>query len=140
VHREIVIHSLDHARAALAAAAACDTGVILSSAPGAALQAGPGWFKSVIEQASEAHRHVAVTAILDCGDQPGAAMAALRLGITNLRFHGAAEFRAKLEGMGAVFAPPAEASLDLRAVAEPQTACAVFLRQAAVSSGRPDKA
>ena len=130
MRREIVIHSLDHARAALAAAAACGQDVTLASAPGAALQAGPGWFKSVIEQASEAYPQVAVTAILDCGDQPGAAMAALRLGLKNLRFHGAAEFRVKLEGMGAVFAPPAEASLDLREIAEPETACAAFLRQA----------
>ncbi len=130
MRREIVIHSLDHARAALAAAAACGQDVTLASAPGAALQAGPGWFKSVIEQASEAYPQVAVTAILDCGDQPGAVMAALRLGFTDLRFHGAAEFRAKLEGIGAVFAPLAEASLDLREIAEPETACAAFLRQA----------
>jgi hypothetical protein len=129
VRREIVIHALDHARAALAAAAACGKDVTLVSAPGAALQAGPGWFKSVVEQAREAYPRVAVTAILDCGDQPGAAMAALRLGLKDLRFHGPAEFRGKLEGMGAVFAPPAEASLDLREIAAPEKACATFLRE-----------
>jgi hypothetical protein len=130
VRREIVIHSLDHARAALSAAAACGKEVTLASAPGAALQAGPAWFKAVIEQAGAAFPQVAVTAILDCSDQPGAAMAALRLGLTNLRFHGAAELREKLAGMGAVLAPPAEARLDLREIAGPETACAAFLRQA----------
>ena len=129
MRREIVIHSLDHARAALAAAATCGQEVILASAPGAAVQAGPGWFKAVIEQAGEAYPKIAVTAILDCGDQPGAVMASLRLGLANLRFHGTAEFRAKLEGMGAIFAPPADASLDLRGIKEPETACSAFLRQ-----------
>jgi hypothetical protein len=129
VRREIIIHSLDHARAALAAAAACGKEVTLASAPGAALQAGPGWFKAVIDQASEAYPQVAMTAILDCGDQPGAAMAALRLGLKDLRFHGAAELRSKLEGMGAALAPPAASVLDLHAVAEPEVACAAFLRQ-----------
>ena len=130
MRREIVIHSLDHARAALAAAAACGKDVTLASAPGAALQVGPGWFKSVIDQAREAYPQVAVTAILDCNDQPGAAMAALRLGLKDLRFHGAAELREKLTGMGAVFAPPADASLDLHEITEPETACAAFLRKA----------
>ena len=128
--REIVIHSFDHARAALAAAAACGKEVTLASAPGAALQAGPGWFKSVIEQAREAYPEVGVTAILDCSDQPGAAMAALRLGLKDLRFHGAPELREKLAGMGAVFAPAAERFLDLREIKEPETACAAFLREA----------
>ena len=128
MRREIVIHSLEHARAALAAAAT-GKAVILASAPGAALQAGPGWFKAVIEEARAAYPQVAATAILDCGDQPGAAMAALRLGLTDLRFHGAPDFRTKLEGMGAVFVPPAEAVLDLLAVREPEAACTAFLRE-----------
>ncbi|HWE73659.1 MAG TPA: hypothetical protein VG328_10910 [Stellaceae bacterium] len=127
---EIVIHSLADARAALAAAASCGRNVILASAPSAALQAGPGWFKAVIEEVCQAYPQVGVTAILDCGDQPGAAMAALRLGLKNLRFHGGAEAGAKLEGMGAIFAPRAEASLDLREISEPETACTAFLQEA----------
>ncbi len=129
MRREIVIHSLDHARAALAAAAASGKDVTLASAPGAARQAGPGWFKAVIDAAREAYPQVTVTAILDCGDQPGAVMAALRLGLKDLRFGGAPEFRTKLEGMGAVFTPHADAVLDLHEIAEPETACTVFLRE-----------
>jgi len=130
VRREIVIHSLEHAQAALAAAAACGQDVTLASAPGAALQTGPGWFKSVIEQASAAYPAVAVKAILDCSDQPGAAMAALRAGLKDLRFHGAVELREKLAGMGAVLAPPPDAVLDLREISGPEAACTAFFRQA----------
>jgi hypothetical protein len=130
VRREIVIHSLDHARTALAAAAACGKEVTLASAPAAALQAGPGWFKAVIDQARAAYPQVAVTAILDCSDQPGAALAALRLGLVNLRFHGALELQEKLAGMGAILVPPAEAILDLHEISGPESACAAFLRQA----------
>ena len=128
--REIIIHSLDHARAALAAAVACGKEVTLVSAPGAALQAGPGWFKAVIDQASEAYPQVAVTAILDCGDQPGAVLAALRLGLKHIRFDGPPEIRAKLAEMGAVLAEPPEAALDLLAVREPESACRTFLGRA----------
>jgi hypothetical protein len=130
VRREIVIHSLDHARAALTAAASCGREVTLASAPGAALQAGPGWFKSVIEQASAAYPDVAIKAILDCSDEPGAAMAALRLGLKDLRFHGPVELQEKLACMGAVLAPPPDAILDLREISGPETACAAFLREA----------
>ena len=127
MRREIVIHSLDHARAALAAAAALGVPVTLASAPDAALQAGPAWFKAVIEAACEDHPKAAVTAILDCGDAPGAVMAALRLGLAQLRFDGAAAVRAKLEGMGARFARPADQVLDLLEIKEAEMACTAFL-------------
>ena len=126
---EIIVHSLDHARAALAAAAALKVSVTLASAPGAATQAGPGWFKAVIAEAKAAHPDAAVTAILDCGDEPGAVMAALRLGLTELRFGGTAATRTKLEAMGAVFhdAPPATDALDLLDARDPEAACHAFL-------------
>jgi hypothetical protein len=127
VRREIVIHSLSDAMAALAAAATRGVSVTLASAPGAALQVGPSWFKAVIEQARERYPGVAVTAILDCGDEPGAAMAALRTGLKHLRFHGAEALRPKLAEMGAVFADPPEAMLDLLDLKEPGAACAAFL-------------
>jgi hypothetical protein len=127
VRREIVIHARDHARAALAAAAARGVPVTLASAPDAALQTGPAWFKAVIDQAGEEHPEVAVTAILDCGDQPGAVMAALRVGLKHLRFQGAAGLRPKLEALGAIFVAPPDSVLDLLDVKEPEAACAAFL-------------
>lgn len=127
MRREIIIHSLAHAEAALAAAAARGVPVTLASAPGAARAVGPGWFKALIEQAQERHPTVEVTAILDCADEPGAVMAALRAGLKHLRFDGADEVRAKLAEMGADFAPSADEVLDLLDIREPEAACAAFL-------------
>jgi hypothetical protein len=125
--KEIIIHSLEHALAACAAAADLKVPLQLASARGAALQTGPMWFKAVIEQAMAAHPDLALTAILDCGDQPGAVMAALRAGLTRLRFAGSETIRAKLAGMGAEFVPAAASTLDLLDVREPEAACRAFL-------------
>ena len=126
-NREIIVHSLDHALAALATAAALKLPVTLASARGAASQAGPAWFKAVIDEARAAHPDVDVTAILDCGDEPGAVMAALRTGLTQLRFTGPEDVRGKLAGMGAEFAEAADSSLDLLDMREPEAACRVYL-------------
>ena len=74
----IVVHSLEDARAALDAAATAGLPVTLESAPGAGAYAGVAWFERVIAAASAEHPHVAVSAILDCGDAPGAVLAAVR--------------------------------------------------------------
>ncbi len=84
----IVIHGLGHATAALAAAGELDVPVTLISAPGAAGYVGPAWFRAVIEQARAAHRDADITAVLDCGDMPGYALAALRDGAPIIRFSG----------------------------------------------------
>ena len=125
--KEIVVYSLDHALAACAAAADLKIPLQLASARGAALQTGPMWFKAVIEEAIAAHPDVVVTAVLDCGDQPGAVMAALRVGLTRLRFAGSETIRAKLAGMGAEFVPAAASTFDLLDVREPEAACRAFL-------------
>ncbi len=125
--REIVIHSLAQADAALRAAKALGVSVTLASAPDAALQTGPAWFKEVIAAAIEAQPGVAVTSILDCGDEPAAVMAALRLGLTRLRFKGPEPVRAKLQAMGAEFAAAPDATLDLLNAHDPEAACRAFL-------------
>jgi hypothetical protein len=73
----IVIHSRDDACAALAAAGA-GASVLLHSAPGAGAYAGVGWFERLIAAARAEFPHVAVTAVLDCGDAPGAVLEAVR--------------------------------------------------------------
>jgi hypothetical protein len=60
----IVIHGLAHAEAA------------------------PSWFRAVVAEARAAHPGVDVTAVLDCGDMPGYALAALRDGAAVIRFSG----------------------------------------------------
>lgn len=60
--------------------------VTLISAPDAAGYAGPGWFRAVIEQARAGFPDVEAVALLDCGDRPGLALAALRDGAKAIRF------------------------------------------------------
>jgi hypothetical protein len=71
----VIIHSLPHARLALA----LDRPVTLLSAPGAALYAGCFWWQALIEAAETDSPH-----FLDCADAPGRAVEALKLGLPGL--------------------------------------------------------
>jgi len=92
----IVIHSLAHAVAALSAAAEAGRPVVIASAPDAGIYAGPGWFGAVLRTAREAVPGAQCTALLDCGDDAGAAMAAIRAGIPAIVFAGPADVTARL--------------------------------------------
>jgi hypothetical protein len=72
----VVIHGLAHARTVLGIGRA----VTLLSAPGAALFAGCGWWRAVIERALGEYPGVPIDDILDCADAPGLALSALRIG------------------------------------------------------------
>ena len=75
-----LVHDLPGAVAALTAADG--RGVVLVSAPGAAAQMGAPWFLALVRQAATvAPRSVPYWAVLDCGDAPGHALAALRAGL-----------------------------------------------------------
>lgn len=126
----IVFHGLDQAMAALAAAAALGVPVTLLSAPGAASYAGAGWFRAVVEQAQAAHPDAEAVALLDCGDQPGHALAALREGVTAIRFSGITAD--KIEDIaaryGARMVRDRPESLDLQEVSgDPIAACRAWL-------------
>ncbi|HXA21197.1 MAG TPA: hypothetical protein VNW90_02775 [Acetobacteraceae bacterium] len=75
-HPAVVIHGLVHARMVLA----IGRSVTLLSAPGAALFAGCGWWRAVIEHARGEYPGVPIDDILDCADAPGLALGALRIG------------------------------------------------------------
>jgi hypothetical protein len=83
-----VVHSLAHAVAALTAAAEARRTVILLSAVGAALYAGPGWWRALIEQTRAAVPTARCTAVLDCGDDAGMAQGAIRAGVEAIVFTG----------------------------------------------------
>jgi hypothetical protein len=72
----VVVHGLAQARAVLAVGRAAT----LLSAPGAALFAGCGWWRAVIERAHGEHAGVPIDDMLDCADAPGLALGALRIG------------------------------------------------------------
>ena len=94
--KRIIVHSLAHARAALAAAHALKVPVTLASAVSAGGYAGPLWFKSLIEAARADFPEVEVTAVLDCGGEAGTVLAALRHGIKHVRFTGSGAALASL--------------------------------------------
>ena len=64
----ILFVSLDHARAAVAAAAEPKIPIALQSAPGAAAYAGVGFLKAVIDAAGDGGD---VAAVIDCGADAG---------------------------------------------------------------------
>lgn len=77
-----IIHDLQHAITALKVAEQLDIPVILISAPGAARAGGAGWWRALIAQARAAvPAATATTSILDCADEPGTALAAIREGV-----------------------------------------------------------
>jgi hypothetical protein len=77
----IVVHSLAHAVAALEAAAEAGEAIVLLSAVDAGLSAGAGWWREMVAAARDCVRAARMAALLDCGDDAGAAQAALREGI-----------------------------------------------------------
>jgi delta 1-pyrroline-5-carboxylate dehydrogenase len=139
----VVVHTLAHAVGALRAAARLDRPVILASARDAGVYAGPGWFGALVTAAREAVPAARCSALLDCGDRPGAALAAIRTEIEGVLFTGRADLARRLadiaarHGVRLVTGRPA-AALDLgaeffAAEAESEHRCAMFL----ASSDKP---
>jgi hypothetical protein len=92
----IVVHSLAHAVAALEAAAAVGRAIVLASAPEAGIFAGPGWWRELVALAHEAVPAAQATALLDCGEDAGAAQGAIRAGIEGIVFIGRPDVAARL--------------------------------------------
>ena len=92
----IIIHSLTQAIAALRAAASARQAIVLASAPDAGGYAGPGWFKELVATAREAVPKPPCSALLDCGDNVGAALAAIRAGVEGVIFTGRADVARRL--------------------------------------------
>jgi hypothetical protein len=89
---QVVVHHLEQARAALAAAAEAGCAIQLRSAPGAAGYAGVGYLRALGEQAGQ-------ELVIDCGDDAGLVMAALRTGCRRLVFSGSKEIHRRLSDM-----------------------------------------
>jgi hypothetical protein len=131
VSRRVIVHSRRHAQAAVAAAAALGQGVTLASAAGAGCAMGPGWFLALAADAARAHPDVAVDCVLDCADEPGTVLAALRMGARRVRFTGRAEVRDKLAQIAAASGAAIEhedgPALDLLDAADPEAAARAWL-------------
>jgi hypothetical protein len=85
------------------------------SPPGAALFAGPIWFRALIRATrAESGVDADVIFVLDCGDAPGAALAAIRARVEAIAFRGKRSVRARLAAIArragvAMHVPPANA-------------------------------
>lgn len=133
--KRIIVHSLDDARAALAAAVELKTAVTLASAHGAGGYAGPLWFKAVIEAAAAEFPGAEMAAVLDCADEAGTVLQALRHGLKRVRFTGNAaalkRLRAIAGKLGATIETArAPAALDLREAPDPKAAARAYLAEA----------
>lgn len=136
--RAVIVHDLAQARAAVAAAAALGAPVLLLSPPGAAAYLGAGYFKAMAQAARAGHPGARVVAVLDCGEAPGHALAALRAGVDAVCFRGAAETAARLADVaaqsGAGFHRKPPKALDLAGVDDPAAACRAWLGGGAAAS------
>ena len=109
----VVVHGLDHARRA----AAAGLPFVLLSAPGAAGYAGCLWWRALADMAAAEAPGLVEADILDCGEAPGWAMAALRVGCRALVLAPACpawpRVVAAAARLGAIVLPHPPAALDL---------------------------
>ena len=127
----VIVHSRDHARAALTAARDLGVAVVLASPPGFAAYGGAGLFARMIATAREGLEDVAHDAVLDCGDGAGHAQAALREGVTSIAVRLPKERRGRLAEIAATYGAeirgPVRGALDLLGEADPAAACRAWL-------------
>lgn len=110
LHPAVIVHGLPDVRAALAPGLPAT----LLSAPGAALYAGCGFWRALIERAQQEFPAAVMMDVLDCADGSGHALAALRVGQRLLVLEHAApgwqavaDIAAQLGGKVLTTAPPA---------------------------------
>ena len=97
----IIVHSGAQALAAAEAATALGRPLTLRSAPGGTL--GVGWFASLGALLAERHPMLDLTLVLDCADEAGMALGALRRGLKVIRVDGSVAVRAKLGALAATY-------------------------------------
>ena len=131
----IIIHSLEHARAALAVGERTGTPLVLYSAEGAAAYAGAAWFLAIVEAAHGDHPRARFEAVLDCGADPGIALAALRAGCRAIVLRGKPALLGKITAIAqtssARLDPGPTAALDLLRRPDPEATVAAWLSRTA---------
>jgi hypothetical protein len=69
---------------------------VLASAPNAGGYVGPGWFGALVTAAREAVPEARLAALLDCGENVGAALAAIRAEVEGVIFTGRTDVARRL--------------------------------------------
>lgn len=126
VPRAVIVHGLDHARAALAAAAEQGVAVALFSPPAAAASHGPLWFAR-LDAAMRSEARPPALFVLDCAAAPGHALAALRHGLRDISLEAPPDVIARLALMGLRVHPRPARALDLLDDPDPLSACRAWL-------------
>ena len=138
-----IIHDLQHAISALKAAGQMDIPVILVSAPGAARTGGAGWWRAMIAQARAAvPAATATTSILDCADEPGTALAAIREGVDAIAVAVPEPDFARLADIAGqsgvtILSVDRDAACDLAGSNDPQADCENHLRKLSAGVAKP---
>ncbi len=104
---------------------------MLMSARGMASFMGPLWFKALIDEA-RAGTSAEVTSVLDCADEPGTVLAALRCGFKLVGFTGPEDTRKRLDDIAGQIGASVEGDavfgkLDLLDQRDAPAACRAFL-------------
>ena len=139
----IIVHDYDHAVTVLAAACALDHTVTILSAAGAAQAGGPAWWRELMSQAAAAVPRPKVEWILDCADEPGTALAALREGVPTIALEAESDILLRVaqiaERSGARLVRAERAgALDLAGSNNPQRDCELYLSGPSVGVAKPD--
>ncbi len=79
-----IIHDLSHALAVGKGSMALNAPVVVRSAPGLATTLGPEAFSALIEETDRVYPDALLLGVLDCGDQAGTAIGALRRGVKRI--------------------------------------------------------
>ena len=137
----VMIHELAHAVAALEAAHRYGTPVTLVSAPGAVRTGGAGWWRELIEQARGQVPDADSRSLLDCANEPGMALAAIREGVEAVTITGNADMLRRVGDIarqsGVALHTPAPADLDLAHSRNPVADCENLLEIWARSVAKP---
>jgi hypothetical protein len=127
----VIVHGINDLAAALVAAAELGRALTVISAPAAAASGGALWFRALVEAGKARNAQVPLTAVLDCADQPGHALGALRVGLTHLaldhRVPAWSRVEAIAQAQGAVLYGSIGPVLDVRFFRDPVRACREWL-------------
>lgn len=129
---QIVVHDFDQALAALRAADAAECKLTILSAPMAVRSAGAGWWRELVAQLTAEMPHQDADWILDCGDEPGMALAALREGIGSIALDADEPVWSRVAEIAAqagarLVRIDREGALDLAGTNNPQRTCELYL-------------
>lgn len=128
----VVVHCLAHCTAALSAALQAGRAVVLLSPPEAAASLGIGYFTAMVAAAGERVPGASFEAVLDCGDAPGLALAALAAGVAVVRLSAGDDTLRRLDDIAGLLGAriervwPAD-RLDLADSKDPLSAALAYL-------------